>query len=645
MTNVLVSNPSFYPNSIYLPYLWGRFKSYYEQYYPKDQNDIFWDDPIFFGDDVNILCKNIDFIKIDILLLSCYVWNIDKNFQIAKQAKIQNPNCYIIAGGPQIPYFSLSYFNEYPNLDAFCISEGEPIISKFLFKYTSNMNIDNISGLITKRNNTQFRKIPSKIELDNLQSPWIIYHQDYIRFSQQIKNKNKRVNIGWETNRGCPYHCSFCDWGSATNSKIKRFDMNLLKKEAQIFSDYKTDFIFITDANYGIFNDDLELVQILVEAKQNSGYPSSVTFSSAKNKKIVVNECYKILFENRMIEVAQIGFQHTDNEVLAAINRSNIKNEKLMEELQESFEAGIPLVGVLILGNPGDTWQKWRQAFYDLLEIGFHDDIRVNDFMLLPNAPANDKDYIEKWQITHINRMYRETVNKRSRHPANFISSCKTFDEHDYVEMQVFSAFIQAFHIMGITKFVSLYLYHKNNIPYKEFYDKLYEHKIIKKLINNLYIHMQKYMDGEEQEKFLTIDNVSLSLDNYLLYVGLQDLENVMNAVYDICSVYIENEILEDLILIQKRVLVGWWPQDNIELKYNLIDFFKKVLILPPNKTLLDFKIITEQQIINMKQLNVGLYSHINIEKIKDKETWLNSNLLRNSNMRHKVNYYAGIFN
>ena len=118
-----------------------------------------------------------------------------------------------------------------------------------------------------------------------------------------------------------------------------------------------------------------------------------------------------------------------------------------------------------------------------------------------------------------------------------------------------------------------------------------------------------------------------------------------MNAVYDICSVYIENEILEDLILIQKRVLVGWWPQDNIELKYNLIDFFKKVLILPPNKTLLDFKIITEQQIINMKQLNVGLYSHINIEKIKDKETWLNSNLLRNSNMRHKVNYYAGIFN
>ena len=156
---------------------------------------------------------------------------------------------------------------------------------------------------------------------------------------------------------------------------------------------------------------------------------------------------------------------------------------------------------------------------------------------------------------------------------------------------------------------------------------------------------MQKYMDGEEQEKFLTIDNVSLSLDNYLLYVGLQDLENVMNAVYDICSVYIENEILEDLILIQKRVLVGWWPQDNIELKYNLIDFFKKVLILPPNKTLLDFKIITEQQIINMKQLNVGLYSHINIEKIKDKETWLNSNLLRNSNMRHKVNYYAGIFN
>ena len=636
---VIVSNPSFHPNSIYLPYLWGRFRSYFEQEYPDNQN-ICWDDPIFFSDDADVLCDGIDFKTVDVLLLSCYVWNIDKNFQIAQLAKLQNPDCYVIAGGPDIPFFSTTYFDEHPYLDAFCISEGEPVVSNFL----NGMDSDNIPGLITVKNNYELRIIPPKIELKQLQSPWVKYHLEYIKFAEQIKNKNKRVNIGWETNRGCPYNCSFCDWGSATNSKIKRFDFPILQKEAQLFSDYKTDFIFITDANYGIFNEDLELVKLLVATKQNTEYPSSVTFCSAKNKKLVVNECYKILYENQMIEIAQIGFQHTDSEVLAAINRSNIKNEKLTEELQESFEAGIPLIGVLILGNPGDTQEKWRQAFYDLLEIGFHDDIRVNDFMLLPNAPAFDSEYVEKWEIKYINRLYRESFNDRSFMPANFISSCKTFNEQDYIEMQMFSAFMQAFHIMGITKFISLYLYHKGNISYKKFYNELYDNQDLKILFNDLYIHMDKYMAGDEQEKLIVLDGTILTPYNYLFCIGLENIEQIMNIVRSICSKYMDNEILEDLILLQKRVLIGWWSQEPIQLKYNLVDFFKKVLILPPNKTLSHFEIVMEQRIIDTNQTTVGLYSHINIAKIIDKETWLNSKILGNSNMRHKINYYAEIF-
>ena len=26
----------------------------------------------------------------------------------------------------------------------------------------------------------------------------------------------------WETNRGCPYQCTFCDWGSLTNSRLTK---------------------------------------------------------------------------------------------------------------------------------------------------------------------------------------------------------------------------------------------------------------------------------------------------------------------------------------------------------------------------------------------------------------------------------------
>ena len=34
-----------------------------------------------------------------------------------------------------------------------------------------------------------------------------------------------------ESNRGCPFGCTFCDWGSATNQKVRKYDMDRAKAE------------------------------------------------------------------------------------------------------------------------------------------------------------------------------------------------------------------------------------------------------------------------------------------------------------------------------------------------------------------------------------------------------------------------------
>ena len=36
-----------------------------------------------------------------------------------------------------------------------------------------------------------------------------------------------------ETNRGCPYGCTFCDWGSATLSRIRKFDLDRVFAELE----------------------------------------------------------------------------------------------------------------------------------------------------------------------------------------------------------------------------------------------------------------------------------------------------------------------------------------------------------------------------------------------------------------------------
>src|SRR5207244_1673497 len=56
----------------------------------------------------------------------------------------------------------------------------------------------------------------------------------------------------WETNRGCPYSCNFCDWGSATMAKLRRFSMERVSAEADWLSYISPSFVLVADANFGI---------------------------------------------------------------------------------------------------------------------------------------------------------------------------------------------------------------------------------------------------------------------------------------------------------------------------------------------------------------------------------------------------------
>ena len=82
---VLISNPCLHPYSIYPPYLWARFKTYIDCDYDKDIS-VDWLEPIY---EHHAKLPEEDF---DILVLSCYVWNYEKNIELARKAKEKNPN-------------------------------------------------------------------------------------------------------------------------------------------------------------------------------------------------------------------------------------------------------------------------------------------------------------------------------------------------------------------------------------------------------------------------------------------------------------------------------------------------------------------------------------------------------------------------
>ena len=88
---VLHCNPASEEDQIWLPYAWGRFREYCDHRSEYDLSSIQWLDPIYMGwFDVDKLIADIDWKQVDVLLLSFYVWNEERQLEIAKIAKHYN---------------------------------------------------------------------------------------------------------------------------------------------------------------------------------------------------------------------------------------------------------------------------------------------------------------------------------------------------------------------------------------------------------------------------------------------------------------------------------------------------------------------------------------------------------------------------
>ena len=96
------------------------------------------------------------------------------------------------------------------------------------------------------------------------------------------ENPNEKWIVSWETNRGCPFSCTYCDWGSAINSKVARFEIERLHHELEWFAKNKVEFIYVCDANFGMLPRDFDIVQYAGNLKKLLGIHIFYPFKAPK---------------------------------------------------------------------------------------------------------------------------------------------------------------------------------------------------------------------------------------------------------------------------------------------------------------------------------------------------------------------------
>jgi len=478
MKKVSFVNPNFQQgpkefNAYYLPYSVGVIWSYAYQFDTIKQNyylgDFVWRrDPIEQSLDLLKDCAVVGF--------STYIWNKQYNNVLARELKKANPECLIVFGGPEPPIEDPNFFERFPYIDIAIKQEGEISFRKIL-ESQSKDELLKIKGLLV---NVDGRTVDTGVseritDLDQIPSPYL--NGIFDKLMQQFPEITWNATL--ETNRGCPYACTFCDWGSLTYNKVKKFNLERVFDELEWIGKNACDFVSITDANFGIFPErDSVIADKLIEVQKTYDNPKAYTISWAKNqKKEIVDIVKKLIYEGGAKIGLNLSVQTLDDNTLEIIKRKNLEMNKIEEVFDLCEENNIPLYTELILGLPGETIETWKQNFYRLYKAGNHTGITIYQAQLLENAEMNlvqRKEYqIEGRTVyDYLVGAYNEAELKEG---VEVVTSTRDLPPSVMLEAQVFSWFQNTFHINGITNYLSRFLYKYNNVEYEEFYSKLFE--------------------------------------------------------------------------------------------------------------------------------------------------------------------------
>lgn len=408
-----------------------------------------------------------------IVAFSCYTWNYEYDLLLARRLKEQYPSVLIVFGGHSVPRGG-EMLDEYPFIDFLMHNEGEEtaaLLLKALANGTPLSEVPNLTFRTPDGTHTTPDRLPC--DISSYPSPYL----DGI-FDNIIKEfPDTEFHATLETNRGCPYECAYCEW--CFTKKLRQFPMEKIKAEIEWIAARKLKYCYCADANFGIFDRDVEVAQYVVDMKKKYGYPDVFKPCYAKESDDNVFAAGYILNKNNADKGVTLAYQSLDHTALENIGRKNLTLERFADLDRRYTEAGIPTYTELILGLPGETYESFCKGMCSLLRAGQNNSMTVYECQVYPNTRMGDPAYrkkhgIKTTRIPLLGIHYNPEFNGVNEH-FDIVYETNTMPKENWVRAYMFSVVLQTFHHLGLLRYAALYLHREKNIEYFDFYNALYD--------------------------------------------------------------------------------------------------------------------------------------------------------------------------
>lgn len=580
----------------YLPYSVGLMQGYVQKHSALG-NQLEFGLPIFQRLRVGEAVERLE--DSAVVFFSTYVWNFRISCEIAKALKAKKPETVVVFGGPHVPNKADEFLLRHPYIDLAVHGEGERAAVAILDNL-QKQSWDQVPGISFLREDGSFRHNLRGEKIKNLEdipSPYAdgIFEPLFREYPQQ------KWIASWETNRGCPFSCTYCDWGSATQSKVYQFGMDRLFREIDWFAKKEIDFIFCCDANYGILPRDLEITEYVAETKLKTGFPKALSVQNTKNATERAYKVQKMLSDAGLNKGVTLAIQSMDKETLKNIKRQNISLESY-HELQRRFTRDrVETYSDYILALPGETHDATVEGICTLIENGQHNRIQFNNLSILPNAEMGNPEYQKKFgletvenDIINIHGSLDDADNEILEKQEMVVGTA-AMPKEDWAKTRAFCWLTALLHFDKVLQIPIMVTRNIADIRYREILEAFFrvpqrKHPILREIVDFFLAEAKKIQAGGPEfylsKEFL---NIFWPHDEFILIRLIHDeklaafYQEAERLLCELCGSSDNSlfPVIHDSIRLNQALLKIPFQLEDVEihLNYNIMDFYQGLRI------------------------------------------------------------------